>query len=72
MNWMDYLFYEDVDNIDDDPLFVHPEEGDYRLLSGSPCINKGNAGAPELPADQLLRRDQPHVPVTGHLPRRRT
>jgi len=28
-------------NISVDPLFVDPEQGDYRLQPGSPCINKG-------------------------------
>ena len=29
-------------NIDDDPLFVDPGNGDYRLSFGSPCIDAGN------------------------------
>jgi len=32
-------------NISADPLFVDPENGDFRLQPGSPCINSGN---PEL------------------------
>jgi len=28
-------------NIDSDPLFADPENGDYRLLPGSPCIDAG-------------------------------
>ncbi len=28
-------------NIDSDPLFADPENGDYRLLPGSPCIDSG-------------------------------
>jgi parallel beta-helix repeat protein len=43
-------FTEDVDNIDNDPLLVNPEQGDYHLLADSPCIDKGTANAPELPA----------------------
>ena len=38
--------YSDVENgwsgtgnIDADPLFVDPANGDYRLAAGSPCIN---------------------------------
>lgn len=28
-------------NISEDPLFLNTEEGDYRLQSGSPCIDRG-------------------------------
>jgi len=28
-------------NLDDDPLFAAPSEGDYRLTPGSPCIDAG-------------------------------
>jgi len=29
-------------NIDADPVFVDPDNGDYRLQAGSPCIDAGN------------------------------
>lgn len=29
-------------NIDADPLFVDPANGDYRLQENSPCVNAGN------------------------------
>jgi len=35
-------------NIDEDPLFVAPEYGDYRLLWGSPCIDSGNPDSLDL------------------------
>ncbi len=37
-----------IGNIDADPLFVDPINGDYRLSAGSPCIDAGdNAAVPE-------------------------
>ena len=34
--------YRGVGNVDADPMFVDPENGDYRLAPGSPCIDYGN------------------------------
>ncbi|TKJ40125.1 hypothetical protein CEE37_10340 [candidate division LCP-89 bacterium B3_LCP] len=33
-------------NIDDDPLFVYPDQSDYRLHWGSPCIDTGDPVSP--------------------------
>jgi hypothetical protein len=37
-------------NIHSNPLFVSQDLGDYHVLSSSPCVNKGTATAPSLPA----------------------
>jgi hypothetical protein len=44
--------YTGTGNIDVDPLFVDPDNGDYRLSAGSPCIDAGhNWGVPPDTAD---------------------
>jgi len=43
-------------NISDDPLFVNPLFGNYRLQSDSPCVDKGtDEGAPDRDKDGRLR-----------------
>lgn len=43
-------------NIDADPLFIDPENGDFRLQDGSPCIDAGLASAaPEFDIGGLER-----------------
>jgi hypothetical protein len=39
----------EANNINIDPLFVDPANGDYHLAFGSPCIDSGNNAAPSLP-----------------------
>lgn len=39
--------WEGVGNIDSDPLFVDPEDGDFRLRVGSPCIDSASINGPE-------------------------
>jgi len=40
---------EGVGNLDTDPLFLHPDEGDYHLQGNSPCIDAGDPESPEDP-----------------------
>ena len=41
--------YPGDSNIASDPLFVDPDNGDFHLGAGSPCIDAGNNAAPSLP-----------------------
>jgi len=48
--------YSGEGNINDDPLFVDPNEGNYHLQAASPCIDKGiNTNAPIFDKDAIPR-----------------
>jgi parallel beta-helix repeat protein len=69
------LTYSDIDNelgetgngnIRQDPLFVDPANGDFRLQPTSPCIDAGTSdGAPSLDRDGFPRYDYPPATNTG-------
>jgi hypothetical protein len=37
-------------NIDADPLFADPDNGDFHISSSSPCVDTGDNAAPQLPS----------------------
>ncbi len=41
--------YDGQGNIDDDPELAAPEDGDFGLTRGSPCIDEGDPDSPEDP-----------------------
>jgi hypothetical protein len=48
-----------------DPLFADPENGDYRLQSGSPCINSGTASDSDIPDTDLNGETRDSIPDMG-------
>lgn len=58
--------YTGVGNINDEPMFVDAEGGDFCLLPGSPCIDAADGDlAPEFDFDGNPRVDDPVTPDTG-------
>ncbi len=54
-------------NIAQDPLFADPNNNDYKLQSGSPCIDAGTSDqAPLIDFDGSLRYDDPNTANTGN------
>ncbi|MHC4698700.1 MAG: choice-of-anchor Q domain-containing protein [Planctomycetota bacterium] len=62
--------WEGEGNIDGDPLFAGPNDGDLSLSAGSPCIDAANSlPAPSFDADGKGRAvDDPDTPNTGSGP----
>ena len=80
LNSENTVWYSDVqggwlglgsNNIDADPMFVDPDNGDYRLLPGSPCIDAGdNTAVPVGVTTDLDGNprfvDDPYIVDTGN------
>ncbi|MBN1192064.1 MAG: DUF11 domain-containing protein, partial [Dehalococcoidales bacterium] len=45
--------YTGTGNINSDPLFVDPDNGDFHLQYDSPCIDSGTNSAPSIPAEDF-------------------
>ena len=48
-----YGGYTGTGNIDEDPGFVNPAEGDFHLLPDSSCIDRGTNSAPGIPSEDF-------------------
>jgi len=59
--------WEGVGNIDADPLFCAPDNGDYTLAQNSPCIGTGengaNMGAFGIGCEAILSIDKDAIPL---------
>ena len=60
--------YAGEGNIDADPLFMDPDNGDYHLQLDSPCIDAGDNDAPDLP-DLDFEGDARMLDGDGHVTR---
>ena len=57
--------YAGEGNIDADPLFVAPDDGDYHLSAGSPCIDAGSIISDSGGVDFWGNRITDHKPDIG-------
>jgi hypothetical protein len=63
---LDQSVYPGDGNLNEDPLFRFPDNGNYDILASSPCIDAGTStGAPELDIHGDARWDDPDEPNTG-------
>ncbi|MFC2150305.1 right-handed parallel beta-helix repeat-containing protein [Calditrichota bacterium] len=56
-----YVYMWGDGNIDEDPLFVDADEGDYRLSGDSPCIDAGDPDSPPDPDGTIA--DMGAIPI---------
>ena len=54
----DYRYTEINDNISDDPLFVDPDNDNYRLDPSASCIDRGDKEAPSIPLVDIDRKSR--------------
>jgi len=66
--------YDGEENIDEGPMFVNPENGDFRLRPGSPCIGLGAGGLDmgayqfgDVTGDRLINAVDVQLVINGAL-----